>query len=95
VFFTENSVGSIGIQKLLVGRKQKGVFNINNSYIHKEMPILDQPFLTYHFQLTNRMLMNGKEVEIRLNAEHGEFIYLVEVDNVPKLNEGFDADNED
>jgi hypothetical protein len=49
VFFTESTNGNIGIQKLLVGRKQKGVFHINNDLDTPDVPLLDQPSLTYHF----------------------------------------------
>jgi hypothetical protein len=41
VFFTESANGNIGVQKLIAGRKQKGVFHINNNYTNMELPILD------------------------------------------------------
>jgi|TARA_B110000285_G_C14671683_1_gene400604 hypothetical protein len=41
------------------------------------------------------MLKNDKEVEIRLNSEHGEFIYLVEVGKIPVVDWEFDSDKSD
>lgn len=41
------------------------------------------------------MLKNDREVEIRLNSEHGEFLYLVEVGEIPKIDYEFDSDNAD
>lgn len=41
------------------------------------------------------MLKNDREVEIRLNSEHGEFLYLVEVGKIPMVDWEFNSDNED
>ena len=80
VYFTENSNGTVGVQKLMVGKKQKGVIHLNQNPEDASMPILDQPTLVYHFAVSSKMLNENKEIEIRLNSEHGEFMYLVGVD---------------
>ena len=49
------------------------------------MPILDQNSLVYHFSVPSMMLKDGKEIDIRLNAQHGEFIYLVAAEKIPEV----------
>lgn len=92
MYFTENSEGKIGIQKLMVGKKQKGVIHLNQNPENDDMPILEQPSLVYHFSVSSKMLADSNEIQIRLNAEHGEFMYLVGIDEVPEMNEKFDVD---
>ena len=41
------------------------------------------------------MLSENKEIQIRLNAEHGEFMYLVAIDKVPEINEDFEMEDKD
>jgi len=41
------------------------------------------------------MLSDNKEIQIRLNAEHGEFMYLVAIDQIPEMNAEFDVDDTD
>lgn len=84
-YYTTNSAGATGAQKLMVGQKQKGVLHINTNPKDKNMPILDQPSLVYHFSVPNAMLKDDKEVEIRLNAENGEFVYLVAAERIPDV----------
>lgn len=79
-YFTSNEKGQIGTQKLLVGQKQKGVIRMN-----KELPQLNQTSLTYHFSVASKMLQSGAEVEIRLHAGHGEFVYMVAAGRIPDL----------
>ena len=50
------------------------------------MPILEQPSLVYHFSVSSKMLSDNKEIQIRLNAEHGEFMYLVAIDQNTEMN---------
>lgn len=69
----------------MVGQKQKGVLHINTNPKDKNMPILDQPSLVYHFSVPSAMLKDDKEVEIRLNAENGEFVYLVAAERIPDV----------
>lgn len=94
-YFTENSEGKIGVQKLMVGKKQKGVIHLNQNPEDEEMPILEQPSLVYHFSVSSKMLSDNKEIQIRLNAEHGEFMYLVAIDEIPEMNAQFDVDDTD
>ena len=53
------------------------MLRINQKPKDKNMTILDQPSLVYHFSVPSMMLKDGKEIDIRLNAENGEFVYLV------------------
>lgn len=69
----------------MVGQKQKGVLHINTNPKDETMPILDQPSLVYHFSVPGAMLKDDKEVEIRLNAENGEFVYLVAAERIPDV----------
>ena len=61
-YFTENEEGQVGYLKLLVGKKQRGLIHPNwNIFMHPDTPVLDQPSLTYHFQVSSTLLKN-KEV---------------------------------
>ena len=78
IYFTEDRNGTIGVQKLMVGKKQKGVLHINPNPAQPDDPIADQPSLIYHFSVPSKMLRDsGQYIQIRLNSEHGEFRYLV------------------
>lgn len=78
-YFTENGKGETGFQKLLVGKKLKGMIHVNWDKIkHPDTPVLDQPSLIYHFQVSSSLLRKGTEVQVRLNAEHGTFLFVVQ-----------------
>jgi hypothetical protein len=62
VFFTENDKGAMGIQKLKVGEKLRGVLKVNMHPSNLEQPILDQPSLIYHCAIPSKMFKAGKEV---------------------------------
>ena len=83
VYFTEDDTGGIGTQKLLVGEKLRGYLHLNTNVTDVANPMLDQPSLTYHFSVSSLMLKDGKKIQVRLNAEHGDFMYLVAVDEIP------------
>ena len=83
VYFTEDDIGGIGTQKLMVGEKLRGFLHLNMNVTDTSNPILEQPSLTYHFSVSSLMLKDGKKIQVRLNAEHGEFMYLVAVDQIP------------
>ena len=57
--------------------------------------MLDQPSLTYDFSVSSLMLKDGKKIQVRLNAEHGDFMYLVAVDKVPDFDTKDFGNNED
>ena len=95
VYFTEDDTGGIGTQKLLVGEKLRGYLHLNMNPTDVENPMLDQPSLTYHFSVSSLMLKDGKKIQVRLNAEHGEFMYLVAVDKVPDFDAKDFGNNED
>lgn len=95
VYFTENSNGTVGTQKLMVGKKQKGVIHLNSDPENESLPILDQPSLVYHFAVSSKMLIDNKEIEIRLNSEHGEFMYLVAIDKIPEISSKFEMEDAD
>ena len=96
IYFTEDGNGTTGTQKLIVGKVQKGVLHINQNPVHKEDPIIDQPSFTYHFSVSNKMLLDDNQIEIKLNSEHGEFMYLVQVGKIPEYKaKDFDIDKKD
>ena len=89
VFFTENDKGAIGIQKLKVGEKLRGVMKVNMYPSNLEKPILDQPSLIYHMGIPSQMFKAGKEVQVRLNSHSGDFIYIVSALKVADITKGF------
>ena len=95
IYFTENEKGKIGTQKLMVGKKQKGVLHINENPKNLDNPMVDQPSLVYHFSVSSKMLRDDKNIQIRLNSEHGEFMYMVKVGTVPDFDKDFDIDGKD
>ena len=52
---------------------------------HPSSPVLDQPSLVYHFAVSSRLFKDKKEIDIRLNAEHGSFVYIVQQKIVPDI----------
>ena len=95
VYYTESTKGTIGTQKLMVGKKQKGVLRINPNPEHLDNPMVDQPSLVYHFSVSSQMLRDDKKIQIRLNSEHGEFMYMVRVGSIPDVGAAFDVDGKD
>ena len=81
VYFTHTNNGTIGIQKLLVGKKQQGTIHPNATASKTS----EQPSLLYHFKVSRQMLDSDKEIEVRLNADHGNFIYIVQQGSIPEL----------
>ena len=77
---------------MLVGQKLRGIIHVNWDKIkHPDKPILDQPSLIYHFQVSSQLFKDKKEVEVRLNSEHGNFLFIVQEllipDGIESLND--------
>jgi len=58
----------------MVGKKQKGILHPNTT----TSELSSQPSLIYHFAVSSQMLKDNGEIEVRLNAEYGNFLYLVQ-----------------